>query len=112
MHQVLHFLTDPARAIEEAARVLAPGGRLLVVDFAPHEHEALRDAHAHERLGFSDAQMRQWFKAAGLGTVKARHLAPRSGDGPEKLTVSIWTAVAPGAPPASVKSSNHLERTP
>ena len=55
MHLVLHFLSDPQRAIREAARVLAPGGRLLIVDFAPHELEFLRDAYAHERLGFAGA---------------------------------------------------------
>ena len=53
----MHFLSDPQRAIREAARVLAPGGRLLIVDFAPHELEFLRDQFAHERLGFSDAQV-------------------------------------------------------
>ena len=53
MHQVLHFLSDPQRAVREAARVLAPGGRLLIVDFAPHELEFLRDEYAHERLGFA-----------------------------------------------------------
>ena len=52
MHQVLHFLSDPAVAVSEAARVLAPGGRLLIVDFAPHELEDLRERFAHERLGF------------------------------------------------------------
>ncbi len=57
MHQVLHFLSDPPPAIREAARVLAPGGRLLIVDFAPHELEFLRDAHAHERLGFATQQV-------------------------------------------------------
>ena len=55
MHQVLHFLSDPQRAVREAARVLAPGGRLLIVDFAPHELEFLREQYAHERLGFAGA---------------------------------------------------------
>ncbi len=56
MHQVLHFLSDPQRAVREAARVLAPGGRLLIVDFAPHELEFLREQFAHERLGFAGAR--------------------------------------------------------
>lgn len=37
MHQVLHFLSDPTLAIREAGRVLVPGGKLLIVDFAPHD---------------------------------------------------------------------------
>ena len=66
LHQVLHFFDNPGRVIGEAARLLAPGGRLLVVDFAPHELEFLREQHAHRRLGFSHAQMQEWFARAGL----------------------------------------------
>ena len=66
MHQVLHFLSDPQRAIREAARVLAPGGRLLIVDFAPHELEFLREQYAHERLGFAGPQVEQWLADGGL----------------------------------------------
>ena len=69
MHQVLHFLSDPALAIREAARVLAPGGRLLIVDFAPHELEFLRVQEAHERLGFSHDQIIGWLKDAGLESM-------------------------------------------
>ena len=53
VHQVLHYLDNPAAAIREAARVLQPNGRILIVDFAPHGIEQLRDSHAHRRLGFS-----------------------------------------------------------
>ena len=94
MHQVLHFLSDPGRAIREAARVLAPGGRLLIVDFAPHQLEFLRDEFAHERLGFSPVQMGQWLAEAGLSLVQSRDLAPPAGrEG--KLTVSLWLATRP-----------------
>jgi len=70
IHQVLHFLDDSARAIKEAARVLRPAGRLLVVDFAPHDLEFLRDEHAHRRLGFAPETVTQWLTAAVREVVK------------------------------------------
>ena len=91
LHQVLHYLDDPGAAIAECARVLAPGGTLLVVDFAPHEHEFLREAHAHRRLGFAPEQMADWFAEAGLEPGPATDLVP--GPGVKLgLTVSLWTA--------------------
>lgn len=96
MHQVLHFLSDPGRAIREAARVLAPGGRLLIVDFAPHQLDFLRDEFAHERLGFSSAQVAQWLGDAGLVLAHSRDLAPPVvGRDAGKLTVSLWLATRP-----------------
>ncbi|MFL6798176.1 MAG: ArsR/SmtB family transcription factor [Xanthobacteraceae bacterium] len=89
IHQVLHFLDDGARAIHEAARVLRPSGRLLVVDFAPHELEFLRDEHAHRRLGFAPETVTQWMVAAGLDVVLQRDLAPESAS-PGKIAVSLW----------------------
>ena len=102
IHQVLHFLDDGARAINEAARVLRPAGRLLVVDFAPHDLEFLRDEHAHRRLGFAPDTVGQWMTAAGLDLVLQKNLAPEpASDG--QIAVSLWLGrdprIALAAPP-------------
>ncbi|WP_093189516.1 metalloregulator ArsR/SmtB family transcription factor [Pseudovibrio sp. Tun.PSC04-5.I4] len=91
VHQVLHYLEEPFRAISEAARTLRPGGRLLLVDFAPHELEFLREKHAHRRLGFSQEQVERWFADAGLDLVSTNDLAPGAGE-KDKLTVTLWLA--------------------
>jgi ArsR family transcriptional regulator len=87
IHQVLHYAHAPADAIAEAARVLAPGGTLLVVDFAAHEREELRTFDAHLRLGFADDVMEGWFNGAGLEVDHVEHL-----EGGE-LTVTLWRGV-------------------
>jgi ubiquinone/menaquinone biosynthesis C-methylase UbiE len=89
IHQVLHYLDEPERAVVEAARVLRPGGRLLIVDFAPHDLEFLRQHHAHRRLGFARNTIRPWIETAGLALESARDLP--SGEG-GKLTVTLWLA--------------------
>lgn len=91
LHQVLHFLDDGGRAIQEAARVLRPGGRLLVVDFAPHEEELLRQKYAHRRLGFAPETVTQWMTASRLEPVMHRSLAPEPGS-EVKIAVSLWLA--------------------
>lgn len=87
IHQVLHFLSEPARAIGEAARLLKRGGRLLIVDFAPHQLEFLRSDHAHRRLGFSDEEVAEWCAEAGVPRLNTTTLAPASSGA---LTVKIW----------------------
>jgi ubiquinone/menaquinone biosynthesis C-methylase UbiE len=94
-HQVLHYLDDPGSAVAEAARVMRPGGRLVIADFAPHALEFLRDDYAHRRLGFSDREVQGWFAAAGLTPGASTTIAPsHTGEGAEQLTVKIWLATA------------------
>ena len=96
MHQVLHFLSDTAGAIGEAARLLKPGGRLLIADFAPHVLEYLRERFAHERLGFARGQIEQLMADQGLVAAGYRELNPATGVGDsDKLTVSLWLGVKP-----------------
>lgn len=89
IHQVLHFAQNPAAAVAEAARLLVPGGRLLIVDFAPHEREELRSTDAHLRLGFADDAMLKNLEEAGLTGRVVEHL-----EGGE-LTVTIWLGERP-----------------
>jgi ArsR family transcriptional regulator len=112
MHQVLHYLSEPQRAIREAARLLRPGGRLLIVDFAPHELEFLREQHAHERLGFATAQVSEWLAEAGLEVLHVESLAPTA-KGPEALTVTLWVARNGAAAERSyaTRPAKALERT-
>jgi len=99
VHQVLHYLSDPASAVIEAGRLVAPGGRLLIIDFAPHALEFLREAHQHRRLGFSDDEMGRWMAEAGLLAPDLTTLPSASSEG---LTVKIWVAKRG---PADLKSS-------
>ena len=89
LHQVLHYAQQPAAAVEEAARLLGTGGRLLIVDFAPHEREELRSRDAHARLGFADDLMVKYLEGAGLVGRVVEHL--KGGE----LTVTIWIGERP-----------------
>jgi ubiquinone/menaquinone biosynthesis C-methylase UbiE len=107
VHQVLHFLEDPARALREASAALAPGGRMIIIDFAAHDLEFLRSEHAHRRLGFTTEQIADWCGAAGLRLLPARTVGPGTGEA-AKLTVTLWSAedmrpVAQGLPRSSAQ---------
>lgn len=104
IHQVLHFAEDPAEAIAEAGRALRPGGRLVVVDFAPHNQEALRVEHAHRRLGFTDIEVARWFELAGLSPDKTVTLEG------EPLTVCLWSATRAANDPMALNKNDKEER--
>ena len=102
VHQVLHYVEDPSAAVVEAARVLKPGGKLVIVDFAPHALEFLRDEHRHRRLGFADKEVMHWCKSAGLSLAATRALPPGAESG---LTVVVWLAVSSAVPQRRTKSA-------
>jgi ubiquinone/menaquinone biosynthesis C-methylase UbiE len=87
IHQVLHYADDPGAVLAEAARVIKPGGRVVVADFARHDHQELRDVYRHQRLGFDQAGMSGWFAAAGLTEQPSARLAGGA------LTVVVWPAI-------------------
>ncbi|HXZ16838.1 MAG TPA: metalloregulator ArsR/SmtB family transcription factor [Roseiarcus sp.] len=94
IHQVLHFLDDPARALNEAARALMPSGRLVVVDFDAHAQEFLRTDFAHRRLGFDGAEIEAFLGDAGLTRIRAARVKPAVGES-GKLTVALFIAEDP-----------------
>ena len=85
LHMVLHYAEDPAAALAEAARVLRPGGRLLILDLAPHERTDLLTSYAHRWPGFDDAAIGGWLGGAGC-------TAPRVSTIPAGLALRLWSA--------------------
>jgi ubiquinone/menaquinone biosynthesis C-methylase UbiE/DNA-binding HxlR family transcriptional regulator len=94
IHQVLHFLGEPRAALAEAARVARPGGRVLIVDFAPHGLEDLRDSHAHRHLGIDPDHLAEWGRASGLAPLPPRRFDPPS-DLQDGLSVLVWALDRP-----------------
>ena len=96
LHHVLHFLDDPLTALAEVVRTLRPGGRLLIVDFAPHNFASMQTDYAHHWLGFDDREIIDWCTDLGLVDVRAQHLKPQpqteTAAADELLTVTLWVA--------------------
>ncbi len=98
-HQVLHYAADPPAAIAEAARVLRPGGRMVIADFAPHGQQSLATDHAHRWLGLADEDVARWLRAAGLAPAAPVRLTGAP------LTVVLWSASKPAGPARSLPES-------
>lgn len=85
LQMVLHYAEDPAGAVAEAARVLRPGGRLIVIDLASHARDDLTAKRAHRWPGFSDTSIHRLLSAAGLNPGAAVTI-------PGPLDVRVWCA--------------------
>jgi len=94
VHQVLHYLENPQAVLAEAARILRPGGRLLLIDFAPHDLEFLRETQGHRRLGIRHEDVSEWADAAGLALQAPLTFEPPASLD-QGLSVLIWTATRP-----------------
>lgn len=106
IHQVLHFVEEPALAIEEAGRVLKPGGRIIVVDFAPHDLAFLKEEHRHRWLGFSSERMSSWFAVAHIKVRKVIAMEPKKTS--HLLKVTLWSGTKPRA---GVKTKKRRDKT-
>ena len=111
LHQVLHYTDDPSAVVLEAGRILKPGGRLLIADFAPHELDFLREEQAHRRLGFGEDEVKSWMTAAGLEMREIRCLPPPEGDEGATLTVMIYAADKPENKNKDQQRHSELEDT-
>lgn len=93
LSQALHHAQHPARAIEEAARIVVPDGRVLVLDLRSHQEEWVRAKLGDRRLGFDDDELKRMLTGAGLIDVKIRVGARKAGD---PFTVLIAAGIKPG----------------
>ena len=94
LSQALHHAPDPARALAEAARVVVPGGRVLILDLREHEEAWVKSRLGDRHLGFADDTLASLLTQAGLVAVRVGVGARRTGD---PFTVIVASAVKPAA---------------
>jgi SAM-dependent methyltransferase len=105
LSQALHHAPDPARALSEAARIVVPGGRVLILDLREHGETWVRSRLGDQWLGFSDDQLARLLKGAGLTDVRVAVGARRTGD---PFTVIVASGMKP---PAAAGATRHETRT-
>jgi len=104
LSQALHHAHDPSRAVAEAARITAPGGRVLLLDLRAHQEEWVRSKLGDRRLGFDDDELRAMLAEAGLSAVRVGVGARKAGD---PFTVLIATAVRDAKGARLAKAQRH-----
>ena len=105
LSQALHHAHDPARAVAEAARITAPGGRVLLLDLRAHQEDWVRAKLGDRRLGFDDEELKRMLTAAGLARREGRR---RRAQG--RRSVHGADRVGTKAAPKAAKTRTHDER--
>jgi ubiquinone/menaquinone biosynthesis C-methylase UbiE/DNA-binding transcriptional ArsR family regulator len=95
-HMVLHSLEEPERAIGEMARIVRPGGQVILIDFVAHEHRWMEHELGLVWMGFEETQIREWIEAAGLGALRIEFHDP---DAKRDLPASFVAAARKPAAP-------------